>query len=383
MRRIIHVDMDAFYAAVEQIDCPDLAGKPVIVGGDLRRGVVSSASYEARSFGVKSAMPMAQAVKLCPNAIVIKPHMRRYKEVSEKIFEILLSFTPLVEPLSLDEAFLDVTGSEKLFGPAEQIAQQIKARIKNELGLSCSIGIAPNKFLAKLASDLKKPDGFVVVREDEIEKFLKDLPVSKLWGVGKATEQKLQQMGISTIGALRELTHVELIKRFGKMGSHLYALARGIDERPVVPERKAKSISRETTFLEDIYDPETLKGMLFELTEEVAAELREEDLLARTVQIKIRFADFKTITRSSSFKQVTNVTELLWREAEKLFDEKVDLHRRGVRLVGVGVSNLTRAEAQLPLFKEQKQARLEKLDKTVDELRKKFGEKIIERGWPF
>ncbi len=380
MRRIIHVDMDAFYASVEQLDRPELKGKAVIVGGDLRRGVVSSASYEARKFGVKSAMPMARAIKLCPNAVILKPRMGRYKEISEKIFKILLSFTPLVEPLSLDEAFLDVTGSEKLFGPSEEIGRQIKARIKDELKLSCSVGIAPNKFLAKLASDLRKPDGFVVVREDQIEEFLRDLPVSKLWGVGKATEQKLQQMGISTIGALRAFTHDELIRRFGKTGSHLYALARGIDERPVVLQRAAKSISRETTFMEDIYDPETLKGMLFELNEEVAAELREEDLLARTVQIKIRFSDFKTITRSSSMPQPTNVTELLWREAEKLFNQKVNLQGRGVRLVGVGVSNFREAETQLPLFKKQDEERLEKLDKTLDELRKKFGEKIIKRG---
>lgn len=387
MRRIIHVDMDAFYASIEQFDHPELKGKPVIVGGDpTGRGVVSAASYEAREYGVQSAMPAAQAERLCPQAVFLPPRFERYTEVSQMIREIMLSYTPLVEPISLDEAFLDVTGAECLFGPAEEIGREIKLRIKEETGLTCSVGVAPNKFLAKLASDLGKPDGFMVIKGEDAEEFLKGLPISRLWGVGRVTERKLNEMGISIIGELQTASLEELVKRFGKAGKRLHHLARGIDESPVVPEQEAKSLSRETTFAEDITDRNVLKQVLLELSEEVGRKLREENKEGRTVQIKVRFADFTTITRSISLDYPTNLTETIWKQAESLFDQRVELRGRGVRLLGVGLSNLTPPEkkGQLPLFKEEElrpqDERLRKLDEVVDRLRNKFGKDVIKRG---
>lgn len=377
-RKIIHVDMDAFYASIEQRDNPTLRGKPVIVGGrPEERGVVAAASYEARRFGVHSAMPTARALRLCPKAILIRGRMGYYAEIAGQIREILRSFTPLVEPLSLDEAFLDVTGSERLFGHAEQMAREIKRRIREEVKLTCSVGIAPNKFLAKLASDLKKPDGFVVVHPQEIEGFLENLPVSRLWGVGPATEERLRARGISTIGDLQQIPRNELIGEFGKWGAALFELARGIDERPVTAEREVKSISRETTFANDLYQFNELRKVLFELAEEVARDLREEGLKARTVQIKVRFADFTTITRSVTLKESSDATRLIREAARLLLEHKVDLSGRGVRLVGVGVSNLEiPTTGQLVLFELEDPNSKDSpvLDHVIKELRHRFGE---------
>ena len=353
-RKILHVDMDAFYASVEQRDRPELRGKPVIVGGrPEERGVVAAASYEARKYGIHSAMPTARALRLCPHAVLLKPRMAYYRRISERIREIFRSYTPWVEPLSLDEAFLDVTGSKRLFGPAERIGREIKRRIFEELGLTCSVGLAPNKFLAKLASDHQKPDGFTVIRPEDVEAFLRDLPIEKLWGVGPATARKLREMGLQTVGDLRYVSKEELIGRFGRWGLRLWELARGIDDRPVVPEREPKSLSRETTFPRDIYDDRGLERVLARLAQKVAEDLREEKRQARTVQIKVRFADFVTITRRFTLPEPTDSCGLIQEVALRLLRERVARRGRGVRLLGVGVSNLvvpaTGAE-QLPLF---------------------------------
>lgn len=377
-RRILHLDMDAFYASVEQRDRPDLKGRPVIVGGAVERGVVASASYEARKFGVRSAMPTAQALRLCPQAILIKPRFERYDEVSRQVRRIFLTYTPLVEPLSLDEAFLDVTSVERLFGPAEQIAREIKRVIREQTGLTCSVGVSFNKSLAKLASDLCKPNGLLAMDERKADAVLPGLPVGRLWGVGPATEKKLHELGLRTIGDIQKISPEELVRRFGRSGAQLYALARAIDDRPVEPQHETKSISRETTFLEDLTDRDELRRVLVELSEEVGRDLRKEGLIGRTVHLKVRFADFTTITRSQTLPLPLKSTIVLWQEIEKLLDAKVTLSQ-GVRLLGVGVSNLSPIGAgQLPLFDDD--LRGAKVDRVLDELRGRFGSDAIRRG---
>jgi DNA polymerase-4 len=276
-RHILHVDMDAFFAAVEQLDRPELSGKPVLVGGDPQgRGVVSTASYEARPYGCRSAMPMARAIKLCPQAIVVRPRMERYAEVSKQVLDVLEQFTPLVEPLSIDEAFLDVTGSIRLLGPPEQIARELKRSIVEKTCLTASVGVAPNKFLAKLAGDLEKPDGLVLVDPDRVQDFLDPLPISRLWGVGRVTLPKLEALGVHTFADLRRVPQDQLFKRFGDAGEHFYRLVRGIDDREVIPDREAKSISHEVTFSVDIENHEHLRAVLLDQTEHVARRLRRQ-----------------------------------------------------------------------------------------------------------
>ena len=272
---ILHVDMDAFYASVEVRDRPELRGRPVVVGGTPEgRGVVAAASYEAREFGVHSAMSAARAKRLCPQAVFLPPRMDHYAGVSRQLQDVFHHFTPLVEPLSLDEAFLDVTDSERLFGTSVEIGRRIKQEVSEQLRLVASVGVAPNKFLAKVASDLKKPDGFVVVPSDGIEEFLDPLPIRRLWGVGKVTAEKLSVMGVHTIGDVRGLSEETLGQHFGKHGRHLWELSRGIDDRRVVPDREAKSVSHETTFAEDVSDVEVLHAWGVELSEQVARRLR-------------------------------------------------------------------------------------------------------------
>jgi len=287
---ILHADMDAFYASVEERDRPELVGKPVIVGGTPeKRGVVSAANYVARKYGVHSAMPAVTAHRLCPQGIYVPPRIDYYAEVSAQIRAIFERFTPLVEPLSLDEAFLDVTGSEHLFGPAVEIGRKIKQAIRQEIRLVVSAGVAPNKFLAKIASDLKKPDALVVVEPDKVQEFLDPLPVERLWGVGKQSSKVFQRLGIHTVGQLRQWPLDVLQARFGTSGEHLWKLAHGRDDRPVVREREAKSISHETTFEHDIADLEVLRAWLVDLTEQVGCRLRRHGLRGRTVQLKVRF----------------------------------------------------------------------------------------------
>lgn len=356
MRWIIHVDMDAFYASVEEMDNPELRGKPVIVSGSPEgRGVVSSASYEARRYGIYSAMPASRARRLCPHGIFLEARMERYAEVSRELLRIFGRYTPLVEPASLDEAYLDVTDTEGYFGGAEAVGREIKRRIKDELGLTASVGIGPNKFLAKLASDLEKPDGFVAIKEEEKEAVLKDLPVSKVPGVGKATEKILKQMGISTIGQLRELPLERLVDTLGKWGEGLYYLSRGIDDALVVTEWETKSVGRSITFERDIKDLTVIRRQLYELAEEVTRELRQMDRRARTVVIKIRYSNFKTITRGVTLQAPTDLVATIWQNVDTLLRERVDLKDKAVRLVGITLSGLTTTQTleQLDLFEAE------------------------------
>jgi len=381
LRYIIHIDMDAFFASVEKLDNPALQGKPLIVGGPGKRGVVATASYEARKFGVRSAMPISRARKLCPDGIYLSPRFERYQEISRRIQEIFLSHTPKVEPISLDEAFLDVTGTVESFASAITKARKIKKEIEEKIGLTCSVGVAPNKFLAKLASDMQKPNGFVVIRESEAENILEGLPVSKIWGVGKVTEQRLNEMGIQTIGDLKKIPRTKLKNIFGKQGENLHELARGIDESPVEPYHPIKSISQEITFDEDLKDPEKIKTFLGRLSEEVGSALRKDKLQAKTVRIKVRFSDFTTITRQISLDTPTNSTEIIRNLAKRLFQERVNKDE-AIRLIGVGVSNMTNArEGQLYLFPETgDEGKFKKIDDALDKIRERFGKDIIKRG---
>ena len=393
MRQIIHVDMDAFYASIEQLDNPEYKGQPVIVGGNPKgRGVVSAASYEARKFGIHSAMPMAQAVRLCPHAIVLPVRMERYVQVSQQIHTIFEKYTPLVESVSIDEAFLDVTGSTNLFGSGEQIALAIKTAIKDKLKLTASVGVAPNKFLAKLASDMKKPDGFVVITEQNKQEIIDPLPVSKIWGVGKVTEQALQSYAIQTIAQLRQTPLEELRAIVGNFAQTLLQLACGIDESEVQPTRQAKSLSSERTFATDVQDEEVLLGALLNQVEEVGQRLRAANLLAKTVTVKLRYADFRTITRSNTLGQATNTTRTLWQTAKAIFQiwqaESAGLPSRGfrrtgpLRLIGFATSGLVEEDtSQRLLFSDPKEEKEKRLDDAVDEIKNKFGEDALHRGY--
>jgi len=385
---IIHIDMDSFYASVEMRENPDLAGLPVVVGGSASgRGVVAAANYEARKYGVLSAMPMAQALRLCPDLVCLPVNMPLYVNVSRQIHDIFYRYTPEIEPLSLDEAFLDVAGSEKLFGSAAVIAQKIKRDIKNECKLIASAGVAPNKFVAKIASDIDKPDGYVVVTQNEVQDFLDPLPVKRLWGVGKKTEQHLRRIGIETIRDVRTRPPDDLVQRFGKMGDHIQRLAQGLDKRAVISDVKAKSISAETTFANDIKDKDALLAILLQLTEQVAARLRDKDIKGRTVNIKIRFHDFNTLTRSKTLPENTYQTRRIWNTVKQLFLGVWQQKPGAIRLVGVGVSNFTEnMELQRDLFTEspkqdfEQDVRQERLDELSDEINQKFGKSKIHRG---
>ena len=360
MRKIIHVDMDAFFASVEELDNPTIRGKAVIVCGGLTgRGVVSSAAYGARKFGVKSAMPVFRARKLCPHGIFLEGRMERYMEVSLQLMRILKDFTPLVEPVSVDEAFLDVTEMAgplppKDFAGAEEVGRQIKERIKEEMGLTASVGVATNKFLAKVASGMRKPDGFMVITEEEKERVLKDLPVSEIIGVGRVMEKTLQEMGIHTIGQMWPVSLAELVERFGKFGRSLYYLSRGIDDTPVVTEWEPKSVGRSSTFERDIKDLRVIRRQLYDLTEDVVRQLKEMDLRAKTITIKVRYSNFQTITRSITIVTPADLLSTIWHHADILLRERVELKDRAVRLVGVSLSNLVQTPAveQLHLFEE-------------------------------
>jgi nucleotidyltransferase/DNA polymerase involved in DNA repair len=372
-RIILHVDMDAFYASVEQRDDPKLKGRPVIVGADPKegrgRGVVAACSYEARKFGVRSALPISQAWKLCPQGTYVPVRMDRYVEVSKQVMEVLHRFTNLVEPLSIDEAFLDVSGSTALFGAPEQIARAIKKQIREVTGLCASVGVAPNKFVAKIASDLKKPDGLVIVKHADVEDFLRDLPISKLWGVGPKSEARLHELGIRTIGDLRANPQI----------THLNELAYGRDDRPVIPEWEARSISNETTFEEDTTDRDILLRTIRRLAESVGRRLRSEDQKARRITLKLRYEGFETHTRQTTLDRPTQSDDEIVRSAVSLFDQ-FPLDRK-VRLLGVGSSDLIRSAqepAQLGLFSEP--SNNDTLDRTVDAIRSKFGIASLRRG---
>jgi DNA polymerase-4 len=395
---IIHLDLDAFYASVEVLDDPALRGKPVVVGGSERRGVVSAASYEARKFGVHSAMPTATAKRLCPPGIFLPVRMERYREVSGKVFSIFRRFTPLVEPLSIDEAFLDVTGCERLFGSAEEVARKIRAAVREETGLTVSAGVASNKFLAKIASDLGKPDGLTVVPPGKEVAFLAPLPVAKLWGVGKVTERELHRMGVRTIGDLRSVPAETLTRAFGTSGEQLRRLADGIDDRPVETSLEAKSIGHEDTYDHDLRERGAMRRELLSLSDRVSARLRRHGVKGKTVTLKVKYADFVQVTRAATLSEPTDDGGSLYRIALDLLGN-TEAGARPVRLLGISVSKLVPAAGdakpsrmeQLPLFgrsragmpaapKPADPGKKEQLNRAVDRIREKFGPKGIVPG---
>ena len=383
-RTILHVDMDAFYASVEVLDDPSLAGRPVIVGGTPDgRGVVAAASYEARRFGVHSAMPAGQAARLCPDAVFLRPRMARYSEMSAAIFAVLRQYTPLVEPLSIDEAFLDVTGCERLFGSGPDLARAIKDRIKGELGLTASVGVAPNKFLAKLASDLEKPDGLTVIGADEAAARLAVLPVGRLWGVGKVTEKELAAQGVVTIGDLLATPRDALRARFGDHVDHLLRLARGEDDRPVVPEHEVKSVGNEVTFSRDIADADRLRDIVDHLADKVAWRLRRGGVRGRTVVLKARYPDFTTHTRSHTLPRATDASVTVRDAARDLLERRLGRRGRPLRLVGVTVTGLEREQTgQAELFADETAVRDRRLDDVMDRGHDRFGPMVRRGGLP-
>lgn len=382
---ILHVDMDAFYASVEERDQPELVGKPVIVGGSREgRGVVSAANYVARKYGVHSALPMATALRYCPRAIVLPVRMEHYAAISRQIREIFRRYTPLVEPLSLDEAFLDVRGSEMLFGSPTEIGRQIQNDIWNETQLVASIGVAQNKFLAKIASDLDKPNGFVEVSADSIQEFLDPLPVKRIWGVGKRAEEILAKIGVTTVERLRKTPLASLRQCFGdSTANHLHELAHGRDSRSVVPDREAKSISHETTFPVDVTDVEILRSCLLGLTEQVARRLRRHQLYGRTIHLKVRYNDFRTISRAHSLPNSSHSTTEIWDAVSEHLLTRVDLQAQPVRLIGIGLSSLAKnRERQKTLFDDHSE-RDSEIDSATDAIKEKFGGAAIQRGSTF
>ena len=375
-RWIMHVDMDAFYASVEILDNPNLKGLPVIVGGRSVRGVVSTCSYEARKFGVHSAMPLFEARRLCPHGVYLPVRPHRYAEISGKIMAIFRETSPLVEQLSIDEAFLDLTGMERL-GGAETIAHQVQDRIQEELKLSASVGLAPNKFLAKLASDMDKPHGFVKITPGEAEVMLAPMPVTKIFGIGRSAEDKLKQFGIEKIGQLASADVTILRKVFGINAEQVKRLARGLDDRPVVNEEEAKSIGKENTFDYDLTDFESCRDEVLDLSGQVGWRLRRENLAGHTVTLKVKFADFHTITRSSTGDRLIAWDEEIFSLAEQML-RKINV-KPGVRLLGVSVSNLFRPEDE-PVLGFAEDERMQRRNRAIDSLKSKFGENIIKRG---
>ena len=370
--------MDAFYASVEVLDNPELKGKPVIVGGDPQgRGVVAAASYEVRKFGVHSAMPMKQALKLCPHAIVLPVRMIRYVELSRRINSIFERYTPVIEPVSVDEAFLDVTGCPL---DAISIGKNIKKDIKEETGLTASVGIAPNKFLAKLASDLKKPDGFVIVTEENKQQILDPLPVSVIYGVGKVTAKNLKSHGINTVEQLRRVPLIRLQQIVGTFAGELLELANGIDNRPVETGGRVKSISSEHTFAVDISDEQTLLAILLEQVQEVSRQLRDKSLKARTITLKLRYGNFKTITRNKTLEEPTHSTETLWQAAKSVFEQWAANEKGSLRLIGFRAGNLESEEGnQMLLFDDSGNDKQKRLDSALDAIENRYGKNAIKR----
>ncbi|MFC2060465.1 DNA polymerase IV [Chloroflexota bacterium] len=377
---IIHIDLDAFFVSVEQVLNPELQGKPVVVGGRPdRRGVVASASYEARAFGLRAGMPLSIAHRLCPQASFIEGSFPKYRDASHRFMAILADFSPYLEPVGLDEAYLDVTGFESIHGTIHQMAIATKQRIKNELGLNASVGIASCKVVAKVASELSKPDGLLEVAGGDERSFLGPLPLAKLPGIGKKTELILKGLGINTVGEL-SITPLNTIKsHLGAFGETLHRLANGIDNRKVELPRAARSISRETTFGDDIGDSSLLKATLRYLSERVGADLRQRDKQTRCVTLKLRYADFTTVTRSHSLNRAIDADQTIFNTGGELLRKVMAQEKRAVRLIGIGVSNLTEPARQPDMLDTSAQ-RLEQLNKTIDGIRKKYGFTAIQTG---
>lgn len=376
-RWILHADMDAFYASVEQRDNPALSGQPVIVGGLMERGVVAAASYEARKYGVHSAMPISKARRLCPDGVYIRPNMNKYRQVSAEIVTLLERFSPCLETLALDEAFLDISGMELLYDDVRMIGQAIKEAVWQELQLVISVGIAPNKFLAKLASAFGKPNGLVVIRPGEEERFLEPLPIDRLWGVGTVTERALRALQINTIGQLRRADIAQVERRLGNQARELYQLAWGRDTRPVVPEREAKSIGHEDTFAQDIFATEDILRELLALAERVGWRLRRAGLAGRTITLKVRFASFHTVTRAVTLADPTALDAVLYQTVRQLL-AKIPCNE-GIRLLGITVSHLGAPGVQLNLFNEH-EAKQERIAQAMDRLTERFGNGIVKRS---
>ncbi len=371
---VLHVDMDAFYASVEVRDRPDLRGLPVIVGGGGNRGVVLSATYEARALGVRSAMSMSRARRLAPRAVVVEPRHRRYAEASASVMEVFRSVTPLVEPLSLDEAFLDVRGARRRLGSPRQVGEWIRATVEEEQGITCSVGVATTKFVAKLASAHCKPDGLLVVPADGVVAFLHPLPVGALWGVGDKTEEVLARLGLRTVGDLANTPESTLQRALGHAaGSHLAALAWGRDERRVTPSEPEKSVGAEETFGTDVDDPAVVRRELLRLSERTAARLRAQGLVGRTVSVKIRFADFSTITRARTLPEATDVAKVVYDTAIGLYDA-LGLERARLRLVGVRLEQLAPADSQPhQLLLGERDQGWREAEQAVDKAARRFG----------
>ena len=385
---ILHLDMDAFFAAVEQLDHPELRGQPVVVSGHSARSVVSTASYEARRYGVHSAMPLYEALKLCPHARVVPGNRRRYKEISARVFAICREYSPLVEQVSIDEGYLDVTGCEGLFGPPETIAQTLRRRVADETGLTCSVGVAPLKFVAKVASDINKPNGIYVVTPESLDAFLVALPVKKVPGAGKRTVALLEELGIKTLGDVRLYPAQALANKMGQAGKRLSALAWGRDASQVSAEAdEAKSISSETTLEQDTTDPALVHARFLAQADEVAAQLRRKGLFARRVTIKLTFADFRRITRQTTLDTPTHLSGRIYEEAVALFNREWKGQR--IRLVGLGCSQFAHddsaAPSQLDLFGQVERQETHdegwgKVEKSVDAIREKFGKYAVTRA---
>ena len=377
---IMHIDLDAFFVSVEQALNPELRGKPVVVGGRTgTRGVVAAASYEARAFGVHSAMPLKTASRLCPQAIFVEGNFPKYRAASQRFMAILADFSPFIEPLGLDEAYLDVTGFQSIYGSIHQMAIIIRQRVKNELGLCASVGIASCKVVAKVASDLSKPDGLVEVVRGEERSFLAPLPVAKLPGIGTKTERVLVSLGIKTLGELSVTPLSVLRSHFGVSGEGLHRSANGIDDRNVEPQGEAKSISRETTFGKDTRNRSLLEATLRYLGERVGGDLRRRGKQTRCVTLKLRYADFTTITRSHTLAQTSDNDQTIFQIGVALLDRALSLDKQLVRLIGIGVSNLVEPGRQLAMLDESAQ-RLEQLNKAVDRIRDKYGFTAIQTG---
>ncbi len=376
------MDMDAFFASVEQLDNPDLKGKCVVVGGS-HRGVVAAASYEARKFGIHSAMPVFQARQKCPHLVIVSPRRSRYAELSRQIMGILNEFSPLVEPISIDEAFVDITGCERLYGPPRDTALAIKARIKAETRLTCTVGVAPVKFLAKIASDMDKPDGLTIIASESVLPFIETLPIGKVPGVGARTHQILDGLGIRTLGQVRRFSEKQLVQRLGKFGHRLASLARGQDNSPVVPESEAKSMSSELTLARDTRDKKELAVYLLDQSQTVARQLRHHAVRARTITLKLKTADFKQHTRNRTLPQPVQSSDTIYQTAVDLLNS-FGL-TQPVRLIGVGAGNLQPVSmpVQQELFSDndtQQHQQWEKVDRALDAISDRYGINTIKRG---
>jgi DNA polymerase-4 len=382
-RLILHIDMDAFYASIEQLDNPELRGKPVIVGGTSGRGVVSAASYEARKYGIRSAMPIFQAREKCPHGIFVPVRMRRYLQMSEQVMRILGKYSPLIEQVSVDEAYVDISGLERLYGSAAEIAREIKEEVKRKTSLSCSVGIAPNKLLAKIASEMNKPDGLTMISPDQVDEVIGNLPIDKVPGVGKKAREKLKRLGVATLGNIRNYSEQRLVDEMGQFGLRLKEFSLGVDASPVTVNSEAKSVSNEETLEKDTNDLEVLGREILAQAESVGRRLREKKVKGCTITLKLKRSDFTQITRSITLKAPTNSTDTIYKCSLRLLEE-VDMHGK-FRLVGVGMSNFSHcpgALEQMSLFQEtdQEKKSWENVEKAMDVIKNRFGRDAIKRG---